>query len=34
MAETGMQAPDISAPPPPPAQSDPTQQVQQPAQPA
>ena len=34
MADAGPQAPDISALPPPPAQPDPTQQVQQPTQPA
>ena len=33
MAEAGLQAPDISAPPLPPAQLNPTQQVQQPTQP-
>ena len=32
MAEAGLQAPDIPAPPPPPAQLHPTQQAQQPAQ--
>ena len=31
MAEAGQQVPDIPAPPPPPAQSDPAQQMQQPA---
>ena len=33
MADAGLQAPDILAPPSPPAQPDPTQQAQQPAQP-
>ena len=33
MAEAGLQAPDIPAPPPPPVQPNPTQQGQQPAQP-
>ena len=34
MAEVGLQAPDIPAPQPPPAQLDPAQQTQQPPQPA
>ena len=34
MAEAGLQTPDIPAPPPPPAQPHPAQQVQQPTQPA